>query len=287
MAKSKRKPSAAQRDKSNIDLAKKLKASGIISKQAKLHSGSYISKEVLRKVRQFENIARLNYGAVKVKKEVAERAKLSGYVVIGGNKIVGPKTQEFKKRIKDNVETGIKPIKGGYMEEIKLPHSIYDLQTLIQNLGEGGLDSLKLKNEQFAFKYKGNESWRGFPNSKALLEYLLHYKNIDLALSSKPEDMQEEFDSLSIFRLHPNDTDRVIPGVKEREIRSRANRKKRNRPSRRDRLSDLQLHRVREADRLKKEKARERIANDPARYEKYLEAGRKRARDSYNKRKGK
>ncbi len=270
MAKHKRKIAASQRDKTAITIAKELKKSGILSKQANLHSGKYISRFVLKKVRQYENIANLDYGAVKVSRDIAKAAKERGFEVVQGNKIIGPKTPQFRNRLRKGEITGVKPVRGGYMEEVILPHTTYDLRSLVQELGEG-IDNLKLPNEQFAFKYQGNESSRGFSNSKQLLEYLLHYKGIETALSERPEDLQEQFDAISIFRLHPNDTTRVIPGATERRKRSDAKRRQHTRQKKqRERLSDLQLHRLRERERIKKEKQRERIKKDPFKREEYL-----------------
>lgn len=272
MAKHKRKPSAAQRDKYNIDLAKKLKASGVLSKQTKLHGGKFISRDVLKKVRELETIARLNYGAVKVSKDLAMKAKAQNYMVIGGNKIVGPKTQAFRKRLEENIIAGLRPVKGGFMEEVVLPHSIFDLRTLSEGL-DNYLDNLKLPNEYFAFKYKGGISTRAFPNAQALKEYLFHYKNIDLALSTRPEDIQEEFENVSIFRLHPNDYERVIPGgeARKRESNRRRAERKRQRLSRaRDEMSIRQRERLQEIERERHYRKMQKLEANPYEKEKYL-----------------
>lgn len=220
MSKTKRKPSAAQRDKFNIAIAKELKKSGILSKQTKLHGGQFISRDVLKKVKAYTDLARLNYGTVKVNKEVAKAAKERGYTVVQGNRIVGPKTTQFRNRLKTGVVTGVKPVKGGYMEEVILPHTVYDIPSLMGQLEEG-IDTLKLPNEQFAFKYRGNESYRSFMNSKQLYEYLQHYKGFNSqTVSQKPEDMQEDFDAITIFRLHPNAVNENLPTIRERKERA-------------------------------------------------------------------
>lgn len=220
MAKRNRKVSARQRDKTLISLAKRGKELGLISKQAKLHSGQYISKGLIRKVEALQASIRLGYRPVAVKKDIAKAAQERGFQVIAGNKIIGPSSRTFKNRLKAGELTGVRPVKGGMMEEVILPHSVFDLRSLVAQLQEG-IDTLKLPGEQFAFKYKGNESFRAFMNSQDLLDYLMHYKSVmDLSASRKPEDLQEEFESITIFRLHPSDISRNLPTVRERAKRN-------------------------------------------------------------------
>lgn len=295
MVKSKAKASAAQRDKTNILIAKILKEKGVISKQANLHSGRYISKGVLKKVRQYEQIARLDYVTVKVNKAVAKAAKERGYEVVQGNRVVGPKSTQFRNRLKKGEITGIKPVKGGYMEEVILPHTIFDMRGLIEQLKEG-IDTLKLPSEQFAFKYRGNESFRAFMNSQQLLDYLMHYKGIETAINSnKAEDLQEEFDAITIFRLHPNDISKALPNQKERQKRSAARRAERirngeyvpRRVSRKDRLAKLPpkvRERILEKDRLAKAAKRAALQSDPKALEQYRQAARERAAKSWRNR---
>lgn len=282
MAKSKRKISAAQRDKNLISIAKKLKKSGILSKQTKLHSGQYISRGVLAKVRQYESIAALNYGAVKVPKSIAKAAKDRGYEVVQGNRIIGPKTPTFRNRLKKGEITGVKPVRGGYMEEVTLPHSIYDLRSLVNKLGEGALDSFKLPNERFAFRYKGNESYRTFADSEELLEYLNHYKGIVGALSDRPEDLQEEFDSLTFFRLHPNDTEYLIrgPSARERDRRAKGPRQRKYKYKSREEMSIRALYLLREKEKEKGAKRREKLLSDPVKLAEYKDRAKKRAKAS-------
>lgn len=224
MKKSKRKTSSAQRDKYNISVAKKLKEAGIISKRANLHSGHYISKGVLSKVRAYEAVANLGYKAVPVSKDIAKAAKERGYQVVAGNKIIGPNSPTFKKRLKEGVITGVRPVKGGMMEEVSLPHNVMDMQSLVTQLQEG-IDTLKMPEEHFAFKYHGNESYRTFMSSRELIEYMMHYRGIfDHAGSLKAEDLQEEFAEFKIFRLHPSTIRQNIPGPNFRKRRAKQKR---------------------------------------------------------------
>lgn len=302
MAKNKRKISSAQRDKSNIERAKILKKAGIISKQAKLHAGKFISHGVLRKVREYEHSADLGYKTVKVSREMAKAAKERGFQVVGGNKIIGPATTNFKKRLKSGQLTGVRPVKGGMMEEVILPHTVYDLRTLAIQL-EQGIDTLKLPSERFAFKYHGNESYRSFMNTKQLLEYLRHYKGVFNAEDHmKPEELQEEFDALTVFRLHPNDEQRLIRGPRRRRedrkqekmeaiakgeyVGTVRRHKRMTRAEKLARMNPDAAERLRVRFRKKEKQKVERLKQDPDALAKYRERAKARAKLSRQRKKG-
>jgi hypothetical protein len=291
VAKYKRKISSTQRDKNLIYAAKQLKKAGILSKQTKLHGGRYISKEVVRKVKEFQHAADLGYKAVKVPKKLAEAAKARGWQTVGGNKVIGPTTATFRNRLKRGELTGVRPVKGGMMEEVELPHTVYDMRTLVEQLKEG-IDSLKLPEEYFAFKYQGNESYRVFPNTKELLDYMLHYKadsNIYQAMA-KPENNQEEFANFSIVRLHGNDQYLMRGPTQRKRERLAAGIKpqRRTRKSKAEYLATLPRDRadyIRAQMAKKDRKKREKRMANPAEYEAYKEAARKRAQASRERRK--
>lgn len=294
MAKTKRKIYKTQRDKNAIAIAKELKRSGILSKQVNLHGGKYISRDVLKKVREYQDYARLNYGTVKVPKNIAEAAKQRGYKVVQGNRIVGPKTERFRRRLKSGKVTGVKPVKGGYMEEVTLPHTIYDMASLIE---QGDIDTLKMPHEYFAFKYKGNESYRVFQNTELMLDYIRGYKSVAAAIDSdRPEDLQEEFENFTIFRLHSADIRNAIPSAKERRRRAAERRAERIRngeyvvrksktswTEKLDNMTDYRANKLREAKRKAAKKYRDSLS-DRAKEELKRKA-RERAKQSYDRRK--
>lgn len=295
MAKNKRRISAAQRDKSVIEVAKILKAKGLISKQANLHSGRFVSRGVLAKVKELQHIAALDYIGVKANKAVVKAAKERGYMV-SNNRVIGPKATSFRNRISKGELTGVKPVKGGFMEEVVLPHTVMDMYALVEQL-ETGIDSFKLPTEQFAFKFFGAESYRAFRDSADLLEYLKHYKSIFAPSGSlKTEDLQEEFDALTIFRLHPADIGISIRGRDLREKQKREARARgEGRPKYRGRTMAEKLDAMNpdRAARLRKRMAdkqaakRAELANNPAKAQAYKDAAKARAKRSYENRKGK
>lgn len=294
MAKHKGRISASQRDKSVIEAAKLLKKAGILSKQVKLHSGKYVSRGVLAKVRQFQHVAALDYIGVKVDKKTLQAAKERGYQV-ANNRIIGPRNTEFKKRLTSGIVTGIKPVKGGFMEEVILPHTVMDMYALVEQL-ETGIDTFKMPHEQFAFKFFGNESYRAFRDSADLLEYLKHYKSVFAPNGSlKAEDLQDEFDNLAIFRLHPNDISynirgRTVREKQKKEARARGEGRTYQRRSLGEKLAEMdenRAKRIRARMAAKSQAQREKRAADPKSYEEYKAKARERAQRSYEKRKPK
>jgi membrane-associated HD superfamily phosphohydrolase len=149
---------------------------------------------------------------------------------------------------------------------------------------EEGIDTLKLPNEQFAFKYRGNESYRSFIDTKALYEYLQHYKGFSSqSMSTKPEDMQEDFDAITIFRLHPNTVNENLPTIRERKARAAQRRAekiargewivRRTKPkSIQDRMRNWDQKRI-DAFYAKRDEVNKRyidkIKNDPVKYAEY------------------
>lgn len=297
MAKSKRKVSASQRDKNKIKIAKYLKKVGILSDRANLHSGAYISKAVLKKVKQYEHFEYLDYKAVKVSRATAQAAKERGFEVVRGNRIIGPSTKTFTRRLKSGTLTGVKPVRGGLMEQVILPYGIDDVSSVIEQL-RGGIDSYKLPEEQFAFMLNGNESFRAFQDTQSMIDYLQRYNVSGVSLTSKPEDLTETFDRLTIFRLHPYDIEQNIRGPRKRRLdRQREKmvaigrgeyvgqpRKKRDK---RRNMGDVALARYYAKEAARDAARREKIKSNPSQYEVVKAAAKLRAQKSRDNRKGK
>lgn len=295
MSKSKRKVSASQQDKSVIEAAKRLKKAGILSSKANLHSGRYVSRGVLKKVLENADAVRRGYKAFKVSRAIAAQAKERGYRVVRGNYIVGPNEGAFKKRITSGQLTGLKPVRGGHMEEVILPHGVMDMHSLVERL-KAGIDDLKEPGENFAFKYFGNESYRAFRNTEDLLNYLTTYKSIFAdGVNLKAEDLQEEFQNLVLFRLHPSDARDLLVTPRQQRQRSKAKRNRtaqdRRRPTGRSMADKLAIMPESKAKRIRDkmaQKARNRRANmTPEVKAAYREQARIRARQSYENKKPK
>lgn len=288
MAKHKREPSSSQRDRLAIETAKVLKRKRILSKQTKLHGGKYISYNVLKKVQEYQHAARPHYTSVKVAKDVARKAKAEGYQVVQGTRVIVPKDHGFIKRVKAGQVSGIKPVKGGFMSEIQLPFDPHNYTELLELLRTENLDDLKLPNERFAFRVGGTEgspmgmSYRTFGNGREIAEYLQHYKP-DVFITG-----------LKFFRLHPEDTHEfILP------IRRRHEWRKRHRTvqDRREGSQGVYARRMARLDEVNPKKAakirKENAARARARYEAdkakpgYMEKARKRALESYYRRRKK
>lgn len=213
MAKRIKRRSQKQLDKNLISAAKRGKELGLISKQAKLHSGNYISKALVKKVEALLPSIALGYKAHPVRKSQVKLAQLAGYQTIGGNRIVGPSTPAFRKRIKEQDLVGVLPVKGGMMEQVELPHSVFDLKSLVARLGLG-IDELKMPDEYFAFTYDGGTSRKVFRTTQDMLDYLMQYKEF-MDFSSTGESM--EFEKVVIFRMNAKTIHYNIPTEKQRK----------------------------------------------------------------------
>ncbi len=270
-----------QRSKEVISIARDLKKKGIISKQAKLHGGKYISYNVLRKVNQFQHLqTHGNYRALKVTKDIARKAKEEGYQTIFGNRVIVPRDHDFIKRVKRGELSGIKPVRGGFMSEVTIPINAGNIQELISRLDKQTLDQLKLPGEVFAFSFHGHMSFRSFPDTKSFAQYLEHYKQ------------DEKIKALKLFRLHPEDEPHYINASREHRKKTRAVRKRGRGEShyRSQNIENLPQNRqnhLRAQWAKKAQRKRERLERDPNALEAYREAARGRAKSSYANRKGK
>lgn len=277
MAKSKRHVSSAQRDKEAIKAAKYLKSIGLISKQAKLHGGQYISRAVLNKVRELDYVYRSDYTAIKVKADVARKAAEQGFTVSRG-RVVAPRDRKFQERIRKGAIGGVRPVKGGAVEAVVVPAN--NLMELLQLIESGELDNYKLPGEQFAFKYYGGMSLKAMRDSADLNNWLTRYKSMrDAAADLRSDKAQEEFENFQLMRLNPSDVGRYIPTPEERRRTRTKTTHRRDRESyaeRTQRLYPAKAARMRSKDAERKREEREALKKDPARYADYIARGKAR-----------
>jgi len=294
MAKRKRPVSTSQRDKSAIAAAKYLKAQGLISKQAKLHGGKYISRAVLKKTRELEWIVKNNYKAVKAPREMIERARTGGQVVVR-NRLIVPKGMNAERRIRMGALPGVIPVPGGQMFTVDLPYST--MSEFLVALYDGRVDALKQRQENFAFTYFGHMSQRAFRDGKDLYQWLIKYDSITNPITG---DIMSEMDQqYSHFRLY-----RMLPGVwnpptyeqaqlakKRRRFMTATQNDRRASRSRTKRIDEITVSAAeqrRAYDRERKKAERERLKlTDPLKYEAIKAAGAARSIASRNRRKGK
>jgi hypothetical protein len=259
MAKSKAKISAAQRDKYAIEIAKYLKKVGVLSKQAKLNQGRYISRAVLKKVQQYEYVASNRYKAAKVSRAYLQKAKEQGYEIVRGRVIV-PTTRNVEKRIADGLVVGVIPVRGGTLEAVVTPYD--DLSSLMKALQTGELDRLKTDEEQFMFSLFGNMNFDGaIRDSEHLYQRLMAYNSMNEALSSRPEDQADYLRNLLIYRVNRTDVRRFERDRSERVV----NRKKRTgeyakRQRRLEQMGEIAAERRRKEKALKQAKYRESLS---------------------------
>ncbi len=292
MAKSRRKPSASQRDKFAIEEAKILKAKGVLSKQTKLHGGRFISKAVLKRTKELKHLAfnvhgeKPSYVAIKVSRAQARQAIAEGYQVVGGGtRVVVPKEHDMIARVRRGELAGIVPVKGGFKSEVTIPFNPENSQELMEWLQSGDLEKHKLANEMFMFTFHGSTSRRGFNTAEQMRQYLEHYKQDEL------------MKALKIFRLHPDDQIKLIDI--ERVSKARGNSTNRGRQDARgnygtrrstyrermerlERSAPLAYKRAKKREAEKHAKRMEKLKADPKKHADYVERNRARALAYYH-----
>lgn len=278
-----------------IEAAKVLKRAGVLSDRVKLHGGKFISRGVLKRVREFGYIAENKYVAVPVKRELAQRARDAGYVVVRGNRIVIPNEAKRKHALQRNELAGVVPVRGGTMEIVHLPGSIMDMHGLVHKLQtRKGIDDLKAPDEMFAFQFFGHMSYRPFVDTESLLEYLTHYEAVFDGDDVTDDPTQEVFQNLVILRMRPGDYSPPSPEARRQAARTRrrssretqdrryADAPRRGQPSRSEMLP-AKANRLRADDRERAAAAR--AAMDAATKEAYKAAAKARAKASRDARK--
>lgn len=282
-----------QRDPDVKAIAIWLKQHGFISKQANLRR-PYVSYGVLKKVADLQPVYHAGYKAVKVPKKTLQKAKAEGFLTVG-SRVVVPPDRAFIKRLEAGMVTGVKPVKLGFLEAVVLPIDIYDMRSLVHRMqldGGTGLDHLKLKNEQFAFKYYGHISYRPFRDTFDLYKYLLQYRSIfDAAGDLRMENLAEEFENFQLLRLNPVDKDKFFMSVAERQKILRNKRRGNRRGAKRqsswyrslDRMGPTKGQRF--LEKRKQRAADWRASLSPQELEEYKAKARARAKAAYERRK--
>lgn len=172
------------------------------------------------------------------------------------------------------------------MSEVMLPYNASNYDELLHLLRTENLDDLKLPQERFAFKVGGTEgspmgmSYRSFGNGSEIARYLEHYKP-DVFITG-----------LKFFRMHPEDERQFIYS---RDARQRYRKSHRTPGDRREGSKGQYARRMERLEMLNPKKAArvraEHNAKQRERYQEqrkdagYMEAARKRALESYRRRK--
>lgn len=300
MAKSKRKPSNAQRDKSNVDAAKRLKAMGLLSKQTKLHSGKYISRGALKKVKALDWVVKNNYAAVPVSKDYAGKATGQGMTLARqGRKdfVIVPKSKSGieVKRAKAGIISGVVPVPGGQIYSVVLPYD--NMTDFTRAVERGDIEKFRSPQEEFAFNYFGFQSRRSFKGLADLREWLNRYDFMDwIGDADMGSELERSWAHFTLYRMlpgvwNPNDFNqrRAAKKGKQRMYQQQQDRRIEGRRNKRiDEISASAAERRREADRKRKAQARATLkATNPQAYKVMLQGNAERSVKSRDKRKAK
>lgn len=256
MPKSNRKVPARQRSPEYIAGAKRLKSIGLLGPKTNLHSGKRISKYAAQQVEKYAEIIAGNYSSVKLPKAQIAEAKAKGFVT-KANRVIVPKEKVRTVKKSGVASMGVRPIPGGVMEVVTLPHDIMDMRRLANVLGEGGLNDMKQPDELFAFRFKGEGihgvSYQPFLNTQSLLNYLYRYQSIFDQDGSLNEDYEDEnFDGFELLKLRRQDVGKFIKPKREREEQARKSRKRNIKTVQDRRKAVQQLRENWDADRLRR-----------------------------------
>jgi hypothetical protein len=299
VAKSRRKATGLQRNKEILALARIGKRKGFLSKRTKLHGGRFVSRRVANKLDRLTASIESNYTTVKVPRKQAALAKLQGFEIIAGNRIVVPPDRRFINRVKRGMISGVIPIKGGHIEAVVLPFDAYDMRDFIEKLRDNPklIDDLKLPTEAFAFRLYGNMSYQAVGNVDQLLKYMQHYRSIfDAAGDLREENLDEIYQNFQLFRIQPADirrysmnrTDRIKAGLINPKGNKRAptdGRRSQTRQEILQRMHPARLQRLLARQSAKTREYREKLKRNPIAYAKVKERARERAKASRDRKK--
>lgn len=206
-----------------------------------------LSKYAVSRLKEFERYGLLSgrelikgvrpepaFVAVPASRKQVQMAKKEGWEYINGRLIV-PNNPEAVKRVKRNLKegkfTGVQRLPEAAMEVVHLPFGLKDIRDLIERLEDGTLNSLKHKDEFFAFKFYGYPSHRPFRTAQDLAAYLTNYKSIlDAAQNLRVKDMQDMLEHFELVRFYEAEwppRDIFIPRRRSRNRSSEYDRRKR------------------------------------------------------------
>jgi hypothetical protein len=200
-----------QRDKTVIALAKKAKATGMLSKNTKLHGGKYVSRGTLAKVRQLKDYIERDYHTVPVSKKMAEELRKEGLEVRGLRAVVAPGRAGRVQRadLKHGVITGVEDLSHKRRAKVKVTKPGVEE---IRRMGEGPVTE-KEGRTYYAFSVYGNPH-EGLYTSRAQLEAQLR--------KYRPEQIE----GIREYEFEEDEYDEYLDDMKEEQQQADLERKK-------------------------------------------------------------
>ncbi len=296
--------------------AAKLKKRGLAFQKTNLKYPAKISASVKKQVRELEGVLTGELEAIKMPKATRYKYKDSKHRVSpSGTHAIRPKEEGARRMIRRGMIATVRPLGDGHMlETIELPVNVKSVRQLRKWIESGEPDRLKHPNEYFGFRLQGHASHTALPDAASMHAYLMRYNFYIKAEEYELEasDESEAPIEFELMRVFPPDVWDKVVREEEREYKSspeyKAMREKsRERKNLNRRIRDTQARKqkkptpefatieqnkrfargekLRQYDKLKAKKAKDRAASDPAYAEKLKE--RRRAKEKRQRQKGK
>lgn len=186
---------------------KKLKKKGVVLSKAS-PSKVKLTKSMRRKILALKPVAEgravvlsITKNPLATKSQAIKAHKKAGRMVIG-DKLILPKKKRQKARVdKRGFPTLTTKSASGLIEQVIIPIEFNTLRQWLNDVERHTeLDSLKAKNERWAFKFFGGNSHATFASLKDMVEWLNRYNAFnDDSLS--PDQEEEIFENLEIVRV--------------------------------------------------------------------------------------
>lgn len=283
---------AKAREKEIRAKAAKLKAKGLAFGKTNLRYPAKITKRIADTVADLEGVLTGDLEAIKLPKPsrykyAAAQSRLSP----SGTHAIRPKEEGARRMIKRGMIATVRPLGDGYyLETIELPVNVKSVRQLRKWIESGEPDKLKHEGEYFGFRLQGHASHTALPDAASMHAYLMRYNFYESFEDYELDPENDRAIEFELVRVYPPDIWDSVRATERAEWRASpefkqmvADRKKRRNESRstRDRKARKQKkvapefasveqnklyargQKLRQYDKAKAKKRKERAARDP------------------------
>jgi hypothetical protein len=206
-----------------------LKKKGVVPKSVDARSQT-ITRHYKDQIKKNLAIIEGRETAVKLSAEKVKEYKAGGHRTVGKNRVVVQKHQGEQVHVSHGEVYVTRALKNGDIQRVILPVSFDRLSYWLDGAPDPYLDTLKNNNEQFAFRYFGNNSVSTYNSFEQLRRHMDHYKSFTGAIEKGPQAEQKVLQHIEVVRIKMSPTkweDLASRGDKEKRKRRRAYHKAR------------------------------------------------------------
>lgn len=197
-----------------------LKKKGVVPKSVDARSQK-ITRHYKEQIKKNLAIIEGRETTVKLNPEKLQEYKQGGHRAVGKNRVVIQKHEGEKVHVSHGEVYVTRALRNGEIQRVVLPVSFDRLSHWIDGNDDPYLEALKNNNEQFAFRYFGNNSVSTFNTFETMRRQFEHYKSFTGAIG-QPNKEQQILQHLEVVRIKMSPT-------KWEDIASRADKEKRKR----------------------------------------------------------